>query len=57
MRHPISINTRGKPYRRSIMSDLRDAIKMIDSWSLQPTKYIMNQSDYDDILKWNKKNK
>lgn len=39
------------------MSDLRAMMKQIDGWAIQPTKYFMSQSDYDDILAWSKEDK
>jgi hypothetical protein len=60
VKHPIIINSLGKAENSpppSLFRDLKAIKKQINGWGLRPTKYIMNQSDYEDILKWSKDNK
>ena len=58
MEHPIVVTSDNKicdkPNARQLSNSIRDAIKMIESWDLKPSVYLMNQADYDDIVKWAK---
>jgi hypothetical protein len=63
MRTPWVITPRGKLYSRafydqqSFWADLRDIVKIIDSWKINETRMIMSQSEWDDILKYSQGDK
>ena len=52
MEHPLIITSDNKIVHRRLVNLIQEAIKMIESWPLQKTAYIMRQEDYDDIVKW-----
>ena len=58
MIHPIIIDPLGKTQRNSANARqtrlLRHALNQINSFSLQPQRYIMNNADFDDIVRWGK---
>jgi hypothetical protein len=52
----IEIDSADKIVRNNgLATDLKDLVKVIDGWSLQSNRIIMNQRDYEDILKWSGK--
>jgi len=55
MNEPFIIGADGKLYSRTMYEhkrSLKNLRRLIDSWSLAPTKISMNKADYDDIVKW-----
>jgi hypothetical protein len=52
----IVINSEGEIGLREDATFGRNSLKQIqneiEKWDLQPTRYIMSQQDYDDIVKW-----
>lgn len=55
MKQPLVITPEGKlvsDAEFSLRASLRDLRNWLDKTDLRPTKYLMNQTDYDDIMKW-----
>jgi len=57
MFHPVIINSRGKPDKNhnnlcSFKKSLTKMTRLIGSWDLKTTTLFMNESDYNDIIKF-----
>ena len=50
MKQPILINSKGKVFRNTYMSELYDLFSFINSINLQTTKIYMHEDDYKDII-------
>ncbi len=60
MIHPLIINSKGKLEdngKSELRDSLRDMLKLMSGWDLQPTRILMNKADYDDIVAWGKEEK
>jgi hypothetical protein len=60
MIHPLIITSKGKLVdngANELRESLRDMLKIMSGWDLRPTKFYMNQADFNDIVSWGKEEK